>query len=84
MIDKRPYARAAMRRVSAQFPSTPEAKLMCAIVGCAVTDLFDKSTRRDAERYLTGEMKHAELCGVDSVWIRETLQKVGVLNRTEG
>ena len=57
---------------------------MCAVVGCAVADLFDKSTRRDAERYLNGEMKHAELCGVDSVWIRETLQKVGVLNRTEG
>lgn len=84
MIDKRPYARAAMRRISAQFPSAPEAKLMCAIVGCAVTDLFDKSTRRGAEQYLTGEMKHAELCGVDSVWIRETLQKVGVLDRTEG
>ena len=81
MIDKRMLARAVMRRVAAQFPLLPEAKLMCAIIGGAVTDLFDKSHRRAAEDYLNGEMKHAEMCGVDSVWIRESLQKAGVLKK---
>jgi len=82
MVDKRMCARAAMRRISAQFPNMPEAKLMCAVIGGAVSDLFDNTMRGAAVRYLNGEIKQAEMCGVDSVWVRETLQKAGVLDRS--
>jgi len=78
-MDKRLCARAAVRRISAQFPPLPEARFLCAIVGVAVADLVEDGYRRSAKAYLSGEIKHAELCGVDSAWVRETLQKVGLL-----
>lgn len=71
--------RAAMRKISAQFPDTDEGRLMCAILNCAVVDLGDKNHRHSALRYLNQrEIFHAELCEVDSVWVREVLIKCGV------
>jgi hypothetical protein len=70
--------RAAMRKISYQFPDTAEGRLMCAVVNCAVTDLSDGTYRNSALRYLNGVMPHAEICEVDSVWIHEVLTKCGV------
>ncbi len=72
--------RAAMRKISYQFPNYPECQLMCAIVMHAIIDLgsTDKAIKLPAIRYLSGSIYHAELCEVDSVWIREVLTKCGV------
>ena len=74
---KRKTINAVMRRIRAQFPETPEAKLCCAIVEQAATDLMNKDYKSSAEEYLMNA-KHAELCGVDTVWIKESFQKAGL------
>jgi len=80
VIDNNLRKRAAMRKISYQFPETPEGKLMCAIVSNAIIDLgsADKAIRLPAIRYLNATIYHAEICEVDSVWIREVLIKCGV------
>ena len=69
--------RAAMRRIAAQFPDQPEAKLMLGIINQAANDLLDKTHKDEAERYLRNAV-HAEVCGVEPIWIRETFEKMGI------
>lgn len=76
--EKRLRINAVMRRIRFQFPDSPEAKLCCAIVWQAANDLLDKKEHDSAVRYLK-DAKHAELCGVDPVWVRESFEKSGLL-----
>jgi len=70
---------AAIKKIRTQFGDTPEHKLMFAIVEQAIKDLSSKSIEvsRSAERHIKNEIPHAELCGVDSEWIRLVLKKCG-------
>lgn len=73
---KRLCIRAALHRIATQFPDCPEANLMFAIIDQAAVDLLNWGYREEAKRYLMYS-GHAELCGVDPVWIRETFEKLG-------
>ena len=72
--------------ITHQFPESPEGQLMAAVVCCAVMDLHrptsvwspHKFHVDSAREYLSGEMWHAEICGVDSDWIRSVLDKAGI------
>lgn len=75
LATKRERIRAAMRKIAAQFPDYPEAKLMLGIVNQAANDLLDKTHKDEAKRYLMNAV-HAETCGVDPAWIRETFEKM--------
>lgn len=85
-ITRNEMMRAAMRKIRAQFRGgedaldIPEAMLMFAIINQAVTDTQDKenpSNRATALRYLRGTIPHAEMCGVDSGWVRYVLTEMG-------
>lgn len=80
METKRAKIRAAMRRIGAQFPDYPEAKLMLGIINQAANDLLDKTYKDEAERYLRNAV-HAEVCGVTPIWVRETFEKMGIFPR---
>ena len=83
MTSIRQKAMAVASKIGHQFPATPEGKLMHAVVKQAIADLFDVSdqsvfVRRKAADYLLGDIYSAEICGVDSSWIRGQLKKAGV------
>ena len=80
-ISDRQAVRAALRRIRAQFPATPEGRLMFAVVDKAVWDSLYRHTwyGESAVRYLEQDLSHAELCGVDPEWIRETLRAMQLL-----
>ena len=64
------------RKVSPQFPNTPDGRLMFVVVAQAVSDLQNSQNRYDANKYLQGRMIHAEVCGVDPQWIRNVLRSI--------
>lgn len=70
------------KRIKPQFPECGEGLLCFSIVEQALKDLVDKSApAKDvsgAARYLSGEIAHAEICGVDSEWIQDTMKKIGL------
>lgn len=76
------HARLVLYIIKHKFPQSPEGRLFFAIVEKAILDLTDKSAtlRKDAERYLRGDIIHAQLCGVDPEWIRRVCLKHGVLS----
>lgn len=76
---KRELIRAAMRRIGAQFPDKPEAKLMFGVINQAANDLLEDSYKIEAERYLKNPI-HAEMCGVNPIWVRETFEKMGIFS----
>lgn len=69
---------AANKKIRTQFRDTPEHKLCYAVVEQAINDLCDAKEERSAKRYLIGEIVHAELCGVDSDWVRRVILKCGL------
>ncbi len=81
----------AIKRISYQFQDTPLHRLMLGVVATAIDDLEkgnhpyasenQKRIGRQAKRYLLGEIIHAQLCGVDPEWIRDTLRTLGLLER---
>lgn len=77
---KRTRISAAMRKVASQFQDTPESKLMLAIINCAAQDLVNaltsKSDKESAIKYLQYPV-HAEFCGVDPIWVRDTFKRMG-------
>lgn len=76
VITKRKRAMFACEKIKTQFPTYPEAKLYFAVVALAVMDLsHGGALRRAAERYLRGTIHAAEVCGVDSAWIRRVLRQ---------
>lgn len=76
--------KAVAEKINKQFPVTPEGQLMSAVIRQAVLDASSKSAHwtvvSNARRYLAGDMPAAELCGVDSGWIRRVVQSAGLLN----
>ena len=75
-ITRSELLRCAMRRIAAQFPQTPEARLMLAVIQNAVSDTLIRQFRPSAIRFLKGEIWPAMMCGVNPEWIRETLEEV--------
>lgn len=78
-----------IRRIEHQFPTdqsgnkSPEVELMFQVVRQAIMDRFAPSYRVrledqfSAKKFLRNSIYHAEVCGVDSQWIREILAKKG-------
>jgi len=76
--------RALVNKIGCQFPNTPEARLMLSIINIALSDLITNRRgteveryREDARRYLSGDMWHALVCGVDPEWVRLQLRIAG-------
>jgi hypothetical protein len=76
--------RALVKKIGCQFPDTPEGRLMLSVINIALSDLITnrggieaERFREDARRYLSGDMWHALLCGVDPEWIRLQLRIAG-------
>lgn len=77
--------RALVNKIGCQFPHTPEARLMLSVINIALSDLITNRRgveieryREDARRYLSGDMWHALVCGVDPEWIRLQLRIAGI------
>lgn len=75
---------ALINKIRCQFPDTPEARLMLAVINIALVDLISnrrgteiERNRDNAARYLSGEMWHALVAGVDPEWIRLQLKTAG-------
>lgn len=78
ILQQRPAALAVARKVGYQFPITPEAALYRAVFQQSVVDLFLRSFRRGACLHLQGSIYEAEICGIDSEWIRYQFEQAGV------
>lgn len=75
---------ALVSKISCQFPNTAEGRLMLAVINIALSDLITNRRgteieryRDNARRYLSGEMWHALVAGVDPEWIRLQLKIAG-------
>jgi len=75
--------KAVINKIGYQFPSTPEGRLQFAVVATAIRDAtLPRSKYKDeAARYLRGHMPQAEICGVESEWITNTLIKAKLIER---
>ena len=78
VIHQRPVALAVARKVGHQFPPTPEGKLFLNILRQAMLDLFLPDHRYSACKHLRGWIYEAEICGVNSDWIRLQLKRAGI------
>jgi len=70
-----------IRRIASQFPDSFHGRLMLGIVGRALLDSIENGLDYEAHNardYINGTMHHAELCGVDSEWIRRVVRKIGL------
>lgn len=69
------------KKISYQFPDSPEGRLWAAVVRQAIQDLCGRTNiaRNHAVRYLFGRVIVAEMCGVDPDWIRSQVKKAGLL-----
>ncbi len=77
-IPKRDNLKGALRRIRYQFPDYPESNLMYSVVERAVLDLQSRNEGYSAAKYLSGDIFHAEIIGIDSDWVRQTLRTAGV------
>lgn len=73
-----------VKKIGCQFPDTAEGRLMLAVINVALSDLITNRRgtemeryRENAKRYLSGEMWHALVAGVDPEWIRLQLKIAG-------
>ncbi|MCP5013848.1 MAG: hypothetical protein GY938_01030 [Ketobacter sp.] len=77
----------AIKKISAQFPDVPEGRLMAAVICQAVRDAVmkrDDIERSRARLYLSGRMEAAEICGVDSDWIRTVVHSHALIELCDG
>jgi len=78
-------------KIEAQFPEEPEAKLLFAIIKQSILDISNetiykrrelnlvaKQDKRDAIRYLNGDIYWLELLGIEVEWIRRLLREHGI------
>lgn len=83
-ISKRDAFEKMLKIIEREFPEIPEAKCCCAVVCQALWDIFYPGNagaeRSDLERitriaedYLSGEMPHAAIWGVEADWIRHLI-----------
>jgi hypothetical protein len=73
-----------VKKIGCQFPDTAEGRLMLAVINVALSDLITNRRgteieryRENAARYLSGDMWHALVAGVDPEWIRLQLKIAG-------
>ena len=82
-------ANLAIKKIALSYPETPEGKLGFAVTERAILDAYDFkerkvngidiSDREGALSYLNeGEMYWAEMCGVNSDYIRRVIRQVGL------
>jgi hypothetical protein len=75
-LTRREQAVVIRRKIRSQFPlGVPEARLMCAVVEKAIDDGISGGNDA-AVMYLSGQIPHAEVCGVDSSWIHRVILEV--------
>ena len=85
-MNNREKITAIMSKLETAFPETAEASLMLAVIQNAIEDAFlpvqsSKGYRTwndkvSAVTFLSGVMPHAEICGVESEWIRKVIYAV--------
>jgi len=80
----------AVKKIRMQFPDDPHYNLYFSVIERAILDLMprtNKSTNKikeharlksTAKKYLSGEIYHAEACGVDSQWIRRIMKEANI------
>jgi len=88
MIDYTLAAKLACKKIICQFKNTPEEMFFYAIIEQAIRDyskgLQSKASPLEivnsgtAKYYLANDIIHAEMCDVDSEWIRIVLKKCGL------
>ena len=69
----------ACKKIRYQFPRTAEGQLHYMVVEACIKDLANPRDPHygSAKSYLSGDMIHAELCGVSPIWIRRVINQVG-------
>lgn len=66
-------------KLSFAFPKTREGRLFLSIVLFAIKDYGETILHaKSAKSYLNGEIFHAEMCGVESDYIRRVMNNVGI------
>jgi hypothetical protein len=79
---------AVCQKIRYQMPDTEEGDVMFLVLRQAVKDLYSKrkTVRAAAVKYLDGRIDAAEVCGVESEWVRRVLREGGIdlLERSEG
>ena len=60
------------------FPQQPEARLMCGIVCQAIKDFEQNPEDKKVRQYLSGSITHAEMCNINSKYIRLLIKKGGL------
>jgi len=76
--------KAVIKKIGHQFGTSPEQQLMFAVVAQAIGDIIDHPDKRsvahsDALLYLSGNIPHAEICGVNADWIRRVLRSADLI-----
>ena len=77
---KKSNTTAAIRKIERQFRPEPYHQLMCAIVCTAIHDLSRKDARILAIDYIENDLIHAELCAVNSDWVRRVLREMRLID----
>ena len=75
----RDLANAVCKKISYQFPTCPEGKLMFAILEQSILDLYDIGERRTALSHLSGNIPEAQICDVDADWIKRLIKQSGLI-----
>ena len=71
---------AVCQKIRYQMPDTDDGDVMFGVIRQAVKDLYSKrkAVRVAAEKYLAGHIDAAEICGVESEWVRRVLREGGI------
>lgn len=71
---------AACQKIRYQMPDTEEGDVMALVIRQTVKDLYHhrEAVRVAAARYLSGHIDAAEVCGVESDWVRRVLKDAGI------
>lgn len=81
-LDDKKKANLITAKLREGFKINPESRLMLAVIEQALRDVVIQITTFDqkisALRYLESDMTHAEVCGVESAWIRRIISQVGL------
>jgi len=82
-MNKRYTAFVAMKKLKHEFPNTGYAMLWYSVLNRTVVDLFNPVRRSSALNYLAGNINAAEICGVDSDYVRRVLIQAGLINEID-
>ena len=81
-MDDRTKVKLIIGKMKPYFNDCPESMLMFGIIEQALRDLtvsgLPLEDRLSAIHYLKRNMVHAEICGIDSAWIRRLIRQVGL------